>query len=507
MAVFDNFPYTNVHELNMDWLIKSTGEVKQLADDTAVIAEQAEKLLEETNELVEDLDSRIDTLVEEEVVQYLDESPTIQEAIDEAVETQVKHVHVMDPDGYCIYVSATTGTDDNDGLAPSRPIQTLDKAFEIMNKKAAGVWIYLQESGNYYITKRYICACTFHLVARAPGVTIYWGNDPSSTLLLAMYNVYIHLEGYADNSTRFYLNGTNATGCYLEAGKIYASRITFESAASTGKIWSTTGAFGTYTGCTFKTKVIVSLGSTTFSECVFEPAVNSGSDAAVACSTLSRVRFSSNATFQNISAPDCQYLVKTDCASVIFTGEPILSNITGAPDLVYADRSTFTGNQAIVQRWLGTGSGGHLHWNNVVLGKWYPSETYQAGYNDLMLVETAAKNTLYTLDKNAKALAFRFRLYSGDSNLAAWSEYIDLSFHKSRSATATMEWNSTGMWYRHDDIESGTPTYHWIRYQTKHDNETDVWSVQFTNNYYLKMGDTATHSGTYEVRVEIREIF
>lgn len=507
MAVFDNFPYTNIHELNMDWLIKSTGEVKQLADETATVAEQAETLLEETNDLVQNLDSRIDTLVEEEVVQYLDESPTIQDAIDEAVETQVKHVHVMDPDGYCIYVSATSGTDNNDGLDPSRPIKTLDKAFEIMNKKAAGVWIYLQESGNYYITKRYICACTFHLVARASGITIYWGSDPNSTLLLSMYNVYIHLGGYNDGTTRFHLNGTNDTGSYLESGKIYAENIIFESEANTGKIWSTTGAFATYINCTFRTKVITSLGAANFNACIFEPEVNSGSDAAVACSALSTVNFSASATFRNIAATDCPYLVKTDRASVIFSGSPTLTNITGSPDLVYADRTTFTGNQAVVRNWLGTGSGGHLHWNNVVLGKWYPSETTQAGYDDLMLVETAAKNTLYDFDKNAKALAFRFRLYSGDSNLAAWSDYIDLSVHKSRSATAVMDWYSAGMWYRHDDIESGTPTYHWIRYQTKHNNETDVWSVQFINNYYLKMGDTATHSGTYEVRVEIREIF
>ena len=83
MAVFDNFPYTNIHELNMDWLIKSTGEVKQLADETATVAEQAETLLQETNDLVQNLDARIDTLVEEEVVEYLDESSTIQDAIDQ----------------------------------------------------------------------------------------------------------------------------------------------------------------------------------------------------------------------------------------------------------------------------------------------------------------------------------------------------------------------------------------------------------------------------------------
>lgn len=510
MAVFDNFPYTNIHELNMDWLIKSTGEVKQLADDTAVIAEQAETLLEETNELVQNLDARIDSLVEEEVVQYLDESTTVQDAIDEAVATQVKHVHVMDPDGYCIYVSATSGTDNNDGLDPSRPIKTLDKAFEIMNKKAAGVWIYLQESGNYYMTKRYICACTFHLVARASGITIYWGSDPASTLLLAMYNVYIHLGGYSDGTTKFHLNGTNASGAYLESGKIYAENIIFESEANTGKIWSTTGAFATYLNCTFRTKVITSLGSANFSGCTFEPAVNNGSDCAVACSALSHVSFAGSATFNNINAADCPYLVKTDRCSVMFTGSPTLNNITGNPNLVYANRTTFTGNAAVCRRWLADGHNSFLEYNNVVLGKWYPTVCYDnAGYDNIMLVETAEKNTLYYIDKNAKGLAFRFRLYSGSSNLCSWSDYLDMSLF--RAGVDTMEWNSKGIWFRNSNIESNTSTYHWIRFQTKDIDQGDGttrYAIQYLNSYFQKMGSTSIGTaGTYEIRVEIREVF
>lgn len=52
MAVFENFPYTNVHELNLDWILK---EVK---------ANNAE---------VEDLKQLFYDKVSEEVVRYIDE--------------------------------------------------------------------------------------------------------------------------------------------------------------------------------------------------------------------------------------------------------------------------------------------------------------------------------------------------------------------------------------------------------------------------------------------------
>ena len=31
MAIFDNFPWTNVHELNLDWIVK---KIKELYQDT-----------------------------------------------------------------------------------------------------------------------------------------------------------------------------------------------------------------------------------------------------------------------------------------------------------------------------------------------------------------------------------------------------------------------------------------------------------------------------------------
>ena len=29
MAIFDNFPYTDVHELNLDWVIKTVRQIKK----------------------------------------------------------------------------------------------------------------------------------------------------------------------------------------------------------------------------------------------------------------------------------------------------------------------------------------------------------------------------------------------------------------------------------------------------------------------------------------------
>lgn len=507
MAVFDNFPYTNIHELNLDWLIKSTGEVSHLAGETKEIAAEAETLLQETNELVTNLDARIDSLVDEAVTEYLDTSTTVQDAISDVITEGVEHVHVMDPDNYCIYVAATSGTDDNDGRDASRPVKTLDKAFEIMNHHQAGAWIYLQESGNYYITKRYINACTFHLTARAPGVTIYWGTDPTSTALLAMYNVYIHLEGYGDGSTVFHINGTNATGSYLEVGKMYASYITFESEAPNGKIWSTTGASGTYTHCIFKTKVTVASGKVNFNACTFEPAVNNGSSCAVGCSQLSTINFSESATFNNISSANCEQLVKTDRCYVIFTGRPTLNNVDADCYTVYAERTTFTGNAAVCQAWLGTNTNSELHYNNVVNGKWYPNICVSnGGYDSQMLVETAAKNTLYNFDPNAKGLSFRFRLYSGTTNIASWADYYDCSLF--RDDVTTMEYNSASMWVRNANIASNVPTCVWIRYQIKSDTQNGTRGIQYTNSYAVTLNNTSSiNAGTYEVRVEIRQVF
>ena len=42
MPLFNNFPYTNFHELNQDWLIKTVKEVKDKTEDIDEAVAEAE---------------------------------------------------------------------------------------------------------------------------------------------------------------------------------------------------------------------------------------------------------------------------------------------------------------------------------------------------------------------------------------------------------------------------------------------------------------------------------
>lgn len=44
MAIFDNFPYTNVHEMNYDWIIKT---VKELGVDVEKLADVVNNKIDE----------------------------------------------------------------------------------------------------------------------------------------------------------------------------------------------------------------------------------------------------------------------------------------------------------------------------------------------------------------------------------------------------------------------------------------------------------------------------
>lgn len=69
MAIFDNFPYTNVHDLNTDWLVKTVKEVKDKAEniDASVSsaqtsAENAQHSAELAEQIKTDFDSEVSDL-------------------------------------------------------------------------------------------------------------------------------------------------------------------------------------------------------------------------------------------------------------------------------------------------------------------------------------------------------------------------------------------------------------------------------------------------------------
>lgn len=496
MAVFDNFPYTNLHELNLDFILKSTGEVKQLAADTKEIADQSEELLERTNELVTDLDSRIEGLVDVAVDEYMETNPVVQEAIENVLDEGIVHSHAVMPTQ--IYIACNTGSDDNDGMSNTTPFRTMQKALNWMNRHSAAGWFNLIEPGTYTINTPRINACQMHITARAADVTIDWLDNDTNSTLKAFYNCYIHLEGYGESTdpitTIFNARGSASGDFYIEAGKMYANRINFKSNTNFGL----TGADGTFMSCIFNTSVTVGLSTSNFNGCTWEnipAAVNT--DCCLGASVGSNVSVAYSATFNNIDASVRPYLVKGARASLILTGHPTVTNSTGVT-YGYFDRCIISGNQGVTQDYVY--QNGYVE-NCTVLGKWYGSGTNQAGFDSILITEDAIKGEHYNYDKNAKGLAFRFRLMNGSSVAAVWNDYMDLSLKRD----SVMEWNSAGMMYR-GSATSNIPTYVWIRYQT--DFASGQPFFHFLQTYGVNINDTTSiHAGTYTIKVEVREVF
>lgn len=68
-AFGENFPYTNFHDLNLDWIIKT---IKQYVDDIAKNTQSIEELNEQVQELKDWVDNFDDSTVRELVMKYLE---------------------------------------------------------------------------------------------------------------------------------------------------------------------------------------------------------------------------------------------------------------------------------------------------------------------------------------------------------------------------------------------------------------------------------------------------
>lgn len=63
MALYEQFPYTNFHEMNLDWIVKAMLEALK----------DYEKLSEETKEQIAELENIINTEIVQYIEQYVDD--------------------------------------------------------------------------------------------------------------------------------------------------------------------------------------------------------------------------------------------------------------------------------------------------------------------------------------------------------------------------------------------------------------------------------------------------
>lgn len=173
MATFEQFPYANFHELNLDWMLKT---VKELSDKWANT---------DPDEL------------ERELKNYVDEQLTLL--------GELKHEHAYN--SLEIYVDCVNGSNVNGDGTVSHPYYSIAKALDVMDKTGAGLVIKLVSSGVYIINKAQLAACSIEFQALATGITLAW-LDSNSTRTHHIRSSSFSLVGFNDGTTVFTILGT-----------------------------------------------------------------------------------------------------------------------------------------------------------------------------------------------------------------------------------------------------------------------------------------------------------
>lgn len=173
MALFEQFPYANFHELNLDWTIKT---VKELSDKWA-------------NTDPDELERELKNYVDEQV----------------GALGQLKHEHAYN--SIEIYVDCVNGSNVNGDGTLAHPYYSIAKALEIMDQTGAGLVIKLVSSGVYTINKAQLAACSIEFQALATGITLAW-LDSNSTRTHHLMATTFSVLGFNDGTTIFTILGT-----------------------------------------------------------------------------------------------------------------------------------------------------------------------------------------------------------------------------------------------------------------------------------------------------------
>lgn len=167
MAVFEQFPYTNFHELNLDWLLNNV------------------KALQEKWENV-DPDQ-----LERELKNYIDEQI--------AILAQLRHEHQYTKIEY--YVDGVNGSNVTGDGSAAHPYYTIAKALDMMDATGAGCVIKILSGGTYTITRPVLTACSVDFIAMASSVRIQWLADSTSTYSKQALDTRVTFTGYHDGTT------------------------------------------------------------------------------------------------------------------------------------------------------------------------------------------------------------------------------------------------------------------------------------------------------------------
>ena len=264
MPVFEEFPYTNFHELNLDWILK---EMKELRHDFAEFVggheiKYADPILWDIltsylaytivldsygNAYMSIQDTPAGTALTN--TDYWMQIGNFYSYVPQIVEDEGIYPQVRMQKHFRYYLNGNTGSDDNTGLSASQAFKTLDKALS-MTTKTTQMRLNITAAGTYELHDiDNISGVAILIDATVPGVTIKLNGD--STGQFSFYNCHLHLSGVdANNPITLYCEPVG--GVYH---MIYGvnSTFSFDYVSMPYNRLQVGAGSATLTGCTMKT--------------------------------------------------------------------------------------------------------------------------------------------------------------------------------------------------------------------------------------------------------------
>lgn len=232
MPIFEQFPYTNFHELNLDWLIKEMKELDQnikdlIASDIIKYADPIQwSILTAYEKYTIVLDSNYDAYMSVQDV------PAGTPLTDTAYWQQIGDLYgYLEGQGitqqirakkhFRFYINGSTGNDNNTGRSASQAFKTLDRFFK-ESQKYTELRCYITAAGTYHLTDvTNFAGINMVINASVPGVIIELESD--GTNMFSMYSSYLHLEG-PDSANKITLIARPSTG--IDYNDIYTENCT-----------------------------------------------------------------------------------------------------------------------------------------------------------------------------------------------------------------------------------------------------------------------------------------
>lgn len=206
----NKYPYTDFHELNLDWLLC---EFKKLKGDYANFKDEFYEWLRE----------------------YFEKY-----GIPDALNAE-RYSYTGTAGALYVYIACNSGDDNNDGKSASTPVKTVKRALEIGARYHNDYRIEFVESGTYKWEPLVITAQAMHIHASAAGVVIESDRD------IVFYNTHLNVLADETRPVRFTFNPefSGTPRMYFDGGQVNIANCTIDG------LLRFNGCGAELTNCTF----------------------------------------------------------------------------------------------------------------------------------------------------------------------------------------------------------------------------------------------------------------